>query len=44
MNWINDFIDGYRSVKPTHDDWGFRLMILFYLVGMACLLALMYFG
>ena len=44
MNWINDFIDGYRSVKPTHDDWGFRLMILFYLVGMACLLALMWFA
>ena len=44
MSWLKDFIDGYRSVKPTHDDWGFRLMILFFLVGMACLGAVLYFG
>ena len=44
MNWIKGFIDGWNSVKPTHDDWGFRLMILFYLVIGLCTLAMVWFA
>jgi len=32
MNWIRQFIAGYRSVRPTHDEWGSRLMVLFFIV------------